>query len=127
MLDHKFAFFDTQSATDLLAEARTASGCGRPRVTVVGSGPGYEVREISLAFGEELPFRRNACLAKTWRVLSGVGHADVAETEMALITGAEIVIEPGVLHQIENRCHAPLVLRETRVSTDYIAAAAEVV
>ena len=121
MLDHKFAFFDTQSAADLLAEARSASGFGRPRVTIVGSSPGYEVREISLAHGEELPFRRNAQLAKTWQVLSGIGHADVSETEVALMAGAEIVIEPGVLHQIENRCDAPLVLRETRVSTDQIA------
>lgn len=108
----------------LLADARTASGPVDRRVQVVADGPGYTVRRITLAAGEELPFRRNPNFAKTWRVTGGRGHADVAETDLALMEGAQIDIAPGALHQIENRGEIPLVLHELRVAIGLDAAGA---
>lgn len=99
----------------LLADARAASGPNDRCVDVVAEGPGYALRRIILAVGEELPFRRNPNFAKTWHVTRGHGHADVHEADIALMEGAQIDIPPGALHQIENRGELPLVLLELRM------------
>lgn len=98
----------------LLKTARAASFGTEERVTRLSQSAREDSRRIILMPGEELPFRRNPALCKRWQVESGLAHADVNETDMALMPGAEVVISPGALHQIENRGSAPLVLREDR-------------
>lgn len=114
----------------LLADARQASGAGMRRVRILAQGPGFTLRQVVLMSGEELPFRRNPDQIKTWRVISGRGHADVYEADMALMPGAEVEVAPGALHQIENRDCTPLVMQELRIdfaaSVDMRRAAQEV-
>ncbi len=102
--------------SELLDDARCASRAAARRVEVLSQGAGFVLRQITLMTGEELPFRRNTTMQKHWRVVSGVGHADVDETEIALMPSAELSIAPGALHQIENRASDPLVLEELRVA-----------
>ena len=112
---HGFIERDTACRVgQLLEDARRASGAAPQRVEILESGPSFSRRRVTLMGGEELPFRRNPQLAKAWRVVSGIGHADIAEADVTLIPGAEIAIAPGALHQIENRGPEPLVLEELR-------------
>lgn len=105
----------------LMDAARRSSEFSRRRVEVLAEGDGLELRQITLLPGEELPFRRNPGLAKSWRVLSGFGHADVAEAEIVMMPYSEISIAPGVLHQIENKGREPLVLIEMREESGRIS------
>ena len=122
------SFIDKETACQveqLLDDARRASGAAPRRVQILESGPAFTRRRVTLMGGEELPFRRNPHLAKTWRVISGIGHADIAEAEVTLMPGAEVAIAPGDLHQIENRGPEPLVLEDVRQHVDPARSASE--
>ena len=112
---HSFIGKDmARQVEQLLDDARRASHASPRRVEILESSPSFARRRVTLMGGEELPFRRNPHLTKTWRVISGIGHADIAEADVTLMPGAEVAIAPGALHQIENRGPDPLVLEELR-------------
>ena len=104
----------------LLADARWASREAKQPVRTLWSHLGETRRQITLLAGEELPFRRNLDLVKIWRVCSGIGHADIAESDVTLMPGSVVTIAPGRLHQIENRGPDPLVLEEVRRRADAV-------
>lgn len=94
---------------------RTLRGRGRPEASshrvvyrswgcyeTVDTGPGYQVKRITVKPGQQLPFQSHAFRAEHWVVISGTAEVVRGAETTLLGTGMSVDVPGGCIHRLGN-------------------------
>ncbi len=86
---------------------------------ILGSGPGYQVKNLTVAPGEALSLQYHQHRHEHWTVVGGSGRAIADNRAIDLVPGATVEVPRGAVHRIENDGASPLVVIEVQLG-DYL-------
>ena len=111
----------TRSVVDILKQAErgelnTHKGQFRPwgYYEILGSGPGFQVKHLSLKPGAKISLQKLYLRADHWIVLSGTAHVSCNGEEFELEENESTFIPRGVVHRLENTGSRPISIVEVQ-------------
>lgn len=102
-------------------QVRQTATVDRPwgRFEVLATGPGYQIKRISVAAGKRLSLQKHMRRSEQWTVARGRAHVTVEGADSVLEPGQSITIGAGAVHRLENRGPGPLEIIEIQFG-DYL-------
>lgn len=70
--------------------------------TVIGEGPGYKVKRLSVDPGARLSLQSHRQRAEHWVVVAGRARVSVDGTVRDLLAGDSVIVPVGAVHRLEN-------------------------
>ncbi len=82
--------------------------------TVLGSGDGYQVKQITVKPGKRLSYQRHAHRSEHWYVVTGSGQVVLDGVERDVTVGDAVDVPIGGLHRIGNNGDTLLIFIEVQ-------------
>ncbi|MCR9243330.1 MAG: mannose-1-phosphate guanylyltransferase/mannose-6-phosphate isomerase [Rhodobiaceae bacterium] len=121
LVTHRDASQDVKQLTERLrkdgrTELDTPAIVQRPWGTYqsVDTGPGFQVKRITVAPGGCLSLQYHHQRSEHWTVVSGVAHVLVGKVEEQLSANQSVYIPQGEVHRLENKGDQPVTLIEVQ-------------
>src|SRR5680860_1182666 len=87
--------------------------------TVLGSGNGYQVKEIVVKPNKRLSYQRHAHRSEHWFVVRGSGQIVLDDQQLDVAIGDAVDVPIGASHRMGNSDTEPLVFIEVQLG-DYL-------
>ena len=101
-----------------MAESEPVS-CPWGTYQILDSGPGFQVKKLTVNPGEALSLQYHQRRHEHWTVVGGSGRAVADDHAINLVLGTTVEIPKGAVHRIENEGVDPLVVIEVQLG-DYL-------
>ena len=86
---------------------------------VIGTGPGYQIKLITVNPGQRLSLQRHRQRTEHWLVVHGLASTVIGEQVRELTAGGTAEVSVGTVHRISNPGENPLTIVEVQFGDSF--------